>query len=194
MVFVWLRFYYQSAVWRDYGFNASRGGKMNLRSIHPAGWVTVRCTYLPCRSNTWQKSLLRVKPVLHTLYSSPCVCMWVWNSCDETSSGPEWQSRQNAYSFHPRPLIAFIPCTNCKKHPSKSQLFAFRPVLMTFISLFVKLQLLLTWIGSPVAITTSQYSRASAGLVGGRSTSQTGHHFNLDAIFYSYLYLAPNVW
>lgn len=113
LAFVWLWFYYRAAAWRDYGFNASGGGKTKLRSVHPAGWVTVRCTYQPCRSNTWQKSLLRVKLGLHTLYSSPCVCMWVWNSCDETSSGPEWQSRQNAHSFHPRPLIAFIPCTNC---------------------------------------------------------------------------------
>ena len=23
------------------------------------------------------------------------VCMWAWNSCDETSSGPKWQSLQN---------------------------------------------------------------------------------------------------
>lgn len=70
------------------------------------------------------------------------VCMWVWSSCDETSSGPEWQSRQNATVSHPRPLLAFIPGTNCeKKHPSKSQVFAFSLILITFTSLFVKLRL-----------------------------------------------------
>lgn len=67
-------------------------------------------------SNTWPKTLPKFAIAgLNTLYSLLCVHMWAWNSCDETSLGPKWQSLQNVCTvFTHAPSWLSISCTKLK--------------------------------------------------------------------------------
>lgn len=67
-------------------------------------------------SNTWPRTLPKFAIAgLNTLYSLLCVHMWAWNSCDETSLGPKWQSLQNVCTvFTHAPSWLSISCTKLK--------------------------------------------------------------------------------
>lgn len=123
----------------------------------------------PRRGNTWRRSLpkfARTVAGVHTLYILLCVCMWAWNSCDETSPGPKWQSLQNVCTVftHAPSWLSFPAQTGEKKTlslPLSFQIFLFNTRFARFLGFFlffftpqyanlswsIKLQLLPSWIG-----------------------------------------------